>query len=190
MSAMTFTPRTATADEKDALIRVNRELYERYPELRRTLMDPLKRNGLHNILLSLMTAAPEHTLSQCIVRVAKEGYTVTVATGVELRAPGKTRGSDAKDPVAIMPGSQRSRLLAAYWDAGEAGLTSQEARDVSKVSPKSCYWKRVSELHAGGYLEVVEDEDGNELRREADTGGKQRVYRITPLGQERAEELV
>ena len=183
--------RSPSVGEKELLSSVNRQVYEHFPEMRRTLLDPLRRNAFHNLLLSLLRHAPEHSLTQCIVRVSKEGYTVTRSTGTEPREPGTTRGADVSDPpLRITPGSQRALLLAAFWEAGNSGLTSEEARDLAKVSPRSCYWKRVSELHDSGYIERVEDASGDDVRRRAESGSLQRVYQITPFGLETIESLL
>lgn len=187
MTIMT-TKREITRGEKEVLTTINRRLYDEFPELRRTLIDPLRRNALHNLLIHLLKYAPEHTLAQCVVRVSREGYTVSVATGDEPREPGTTRGSDVAEPtVLIRPGSQLTRLLGAFWDAGDPGLTADEARERSGVPERSCYWKRVSELHAAGYIERLEDADGTDVHRQGDAGSPQRVYRITPFGLEAIE---
>lgn len=187
MTVTTTGRREITRGERSVLTAINRRLYDEFPELRRTLLDPLRRNTLHNMLLNLLTYAPEMTLEQCIVRVSKEGYTVTKATGAEPRRAGVTRGSDVAEPKAhIRTGTQMSKLLNAFWDAGSLGLTSDEARAKSGLSERSCYWKRVSDLHASGYIERVEDTSGNDVRRAGDSGSLQRVYQITPFGVETA----
>lgn len=81
--------------------------------------------------------------------------------------------------VAVRAGSQRHRLLAAYVTQGgrlALELTADQAMRRAGVPERSCYWKRVSELVAGGYLE----DTGQERRGEQ--GSMQRVNRITAKG--------
>ncbi|GAC1521664.1 MAG: hypothetical protein NVS3B1_06170 [Marmoricola sp.] len=79
--------------------------------------------------------------------------------------------------VAIRSGSQRHKLLMAYADGSD--LTADEAMRKAEISPRSCYWKRVSELLAYGLLEDIDEE------RLGESGSMQRVNRITAAGKER-----
>lgn len=79
--------------------------------------------------------------------------------------------------VVVRAGTQRAKLLAAYV-AGTVRLelTADQAMRRAGVSERSCYWKRVSELVAGGYLEDTGQE------RMGEQGSSQRVNRITAKG--------
>jgi hypothetical protein len=91
------------------------------------------------------------------------------------RDPGTSKAGAAD--VTIRAGSQRFKLLTAYANAPLAthGLTSDQARERAKISERSCYWKRVSELHAAGLIMTAGE-------REGDAGSKQTVYAITMKG--------
>lgn len=43
-------------------------------------------------------------------------------------------------------------LLHAYWGAGPAGLTDEQAADRAGVPVRSCWWKRCGELRALGVI--------------------------------------
>ena len=78
--------------------------------------------------------------------------------------------------VLLRAGTQRHRLLTAYADGSE--LTADEAMRKSGVSERSCYWKRISELREGGFIETTGEE------RAAESGAVQMVCRITVKGQD------
>ena len=71
--------------------------------------------------------------------------------------PGRARTSDpvtshaAGESVALRSGSQKARLLAAYYAAGGHGLTDDEAAEQTYLT-HGCYWKRCSELRQDGYI--------------------------------------
>lgn len=98
------------------------------------------------------------------------------------RDPGTSKAG-AVD-VTIRAGSQRFKLLTAYANAPLAthGLTSDQARERAKISERSCYWKRVSELHAAGLIMTAGE-------REGDAGSKQTVYAITMKGVQALENV-
>ena len=80
---------------------------------------------------------------------------------------------------AVRAGGQQVVLLRAYYRAGERGLTSEEAGEASGIlisKPRSCYWKRVSEMRQNGLLEVTDE------TRQSSCGEAQRVLRITAAG--------
>lgn len=72
--------------------------------------------------------------------------------------------------------SQQVLLLQMFGDGRE--LTDEEAGDLSGLSkkPKCCYWKRLSELRQGGYIE----DTGRTKASSVDE--QQRVCRITAKG--------
>ncbi len=92
---------------------------------------------------------------------------------------GPGRRSDAKRKRR----SQRERLLAAYNLAAWDGLTDEEAGRVTGlyVVRSCCYWKRCSELRAGGLIMPLE-RDGRSVTRTGPSGHPQRVCRITSKG--------
>lgn len=177
--------------ERALLHNVKRRVAEEFPDLGRELLsNPLKRNMFENMLISLLKHANEPTLEQCIVRVQKHGYSVMRGTGSESRQTGTFKAVDADNKIGINRNSQRHRMLNAWFDAGDVGLTSEEARRASSLSPTSCYWARATELMQGGYIEIVEDLGGEPVRRQGESGTARKVYRITPLGSETVQELL
>ena len=86
----------------------------------------------------------------------------------------------AKD-VKPRRGSQQALLLAEY--AHRDGLTDEEAGLFSGLlsRPKCCYWKRCSELRAGGFLIDTGD------TRLSSAGSLMMVCAITPKGRELLE---
>jgi len=78
--------------------------------------------------------------------------------------------------------SQRMRLLMAFFDAGEDGLTAYEAGERAGLL-HACYWKRISEM-ADPRIGLIEDTGANRL---APTGEHQMVRRISELGRQEVE---
>lgn len=84
---------------------------------------------------------------------------------MNLRVVGRTIPSRRSDPetshrayreVAVLrAGTQRAKLLIAYGAKTEIPLIDEEAMVLSGVSPRSCWWKRCSELRADGLIEWV-----------------------------------
>jgi hypothetical protein len=98
----------------------------------------------------------------------------TTTSGPASRTTDPSTSHKGAADVAVRAGSQRHELLAAYGGGKE--MTADEAMRDAGVNERSCYWKRVSELVAGGYLEDCGTE------RMAEQGSKQRVNRITTKG--------
>lgn len=90
---------------------------------------------------------------------------------------------DGWEQVQVRAGSQRARLLRAYADAGDGGLTNHEA-GVAADLLNSCYWKRCSELKEAGYIASNEKERVNPA-----TGSKQSVCVLTPAGLKKVREI-
>ena len=85
---------------------------------------------------------------------------------------------DGAKHVQPRRGSQQYKLLAAYAEHHEVGLTDEDAGDVTYLSNnrKCCYWKRCSELrHAGLIIDTG-------VRRNSSAGAPQMVCTITPAG--------
>lgn len=53
--------------------------------------------------------------------------------------------------VTVRAGSQKARLLAAYYAAGPDGLTDDEAAVHARVD-RACFWKRCSEMREDGLI--------------------------------------
>lgn len=89
----------------------------------------------------------------------------------------------AAKEIKVKAGSQRAKLLSAFWwadsrDRYSGSLTDEQAMDLNRggVSPTSEYAKRCSELREGGFIEPT-----GETR--AGSAGPQRIVsRITAKG--------
>ena len=98
-------------------------------------------------------------------------------------------GARATDPdtsrtaarrATVRAGRSRARLLASYAVddvfAGNGGLTDEQAAEWAGVHPRSCWWKRCSELrHAGLIADTGE-------RRPGAAGPPRMVCAITDAG--------
>lgn len=69
--------------------------------------------------------------------------------------------------------TQRDRLLNAFISHPD-GLTDEEAAVAAQLPPRSCWWKRCSELREQGLIAPVPG-----LTRVGTAGSKQMVSRIT-----------
>lgn len=94
------------------------------------------------------------------------------------RTTDPTTSRKAGAAVVIRAGSQRARLLVAYADAGDYGLTNEGAGIVTGLAerPGCCYWKRCGELLAGGFIRATDE------TRTSRAGEAQRVCVITHAG--------
>lgn len=64
-----------------------------------------------------------------------------------------------------------------------ADSTDEEASErADGVHPRSCWWKRCSELRAEGLIEWVKDDEGNFVTKPGWSKRKQRVSRVTNAG--------
>lgn len=90
--------------------------------------------------------------------------------------PGTSRAAGVS--VRIRAGSQRHSVLLAFALGGD--LTAEDAGRLSGLDqkPGCCYWKRVSELLAGGFLEETGEQ------RKSRAGENQRVLRIFACGKD------
>lgn len=93
----------------------------------------------------------------------------------------------ASDPVtskqAALTVSKRSpsqQIVLLKTFANDIELTDEESGDLSGLSkkPKCCYWKRLSELRQGGYIEDTGKTKASSV------GEQQRICRITAKGKE------
>jgi hypothetical protein len=172
---------TTPVSPRGAVVDLIRTMWTRFPGMRTTLEHTTARRELTDMLLALHRT-PEHTIDQCLAKVVEAGYYVTE------HPPAPTK-PDAPRTVAPEPGhipsslrTQAGKLLAAFYLVGEAGLTAEEARAEAKLSPTSCFWKRVSELRINGLIEYMLDAEDEPVRRPGLTTTPQQVCVITAYG--------
>lgn len=108
------------------------------------------------------------------------GYKETIEAQPITRSPDHPTSLQGAKQVKARRINQTTRLLVAY--NSHTDLTAEEASIACNLE-KSCYWKRVGELVAAGYIE----ETGH--ARKASTGSDQRVCKITPLGKALLDSL-
>jgi len=169
-----------------AVIEALRRIYRDFPEMKKVLIDPDKRNQLDDILTELVGHRPATSVEEAVRIVMEAGYHVTSGP-VETRplrpsepgtvyapAPDSVRGSVTAD-------SMMGRLLLVYSEA-LAGLTDEEAARLAKLSASSGYWKRCSDLRRFGLIEHMEDDSGAKIMRTGVAGVHRAVCRITPEG--------
>jgi len=108
------------------------------------------------------------------------GYKETIEAQPLTRSPDHPTSLQGAKQVKPRRINQTTRLLVAY--GSHTDLTAEEASIACNLE-KSCYWKRVGELVAAGYIE----ETGH--ARKATTGSDQRVCKITPLGKALLDSL-
>lgn len=90
----------------------------------------------------------------------------------------------AAENVAFRSGSHRARLLDVYGDRDNwDGLTDEEAAIRAGLSPRSCWWKRCSELRALGMIAPTGE------TRESSAGEHGQVCAITADGMRARAEL-
>jgi len=79
--------------------------------------------------------------------------------------------------------SQARALLPYYRDADLDGLTQSELGALSGLERSgACYWHRISDARAAGWLEWAYDSQGKILKRSGNNGRWQGVSVITPAG--------
>ena len=108
------------------------------------------------------------------------GYKETIQAQPLTRTPDHPTSVQGAKQVKARRINQTVRLLVAY--SSHTNLTAEEASIACNLE-KSCYWKRVGELLASGYI----TETG--YARKASTGSDQRVCRITYNGRIFLESL-
>ena len=92
--------------------------------------------------------------------------------------PATSHKAAQSDALRVRAGSQQARILSAYADAGDYGLTNEGAGIITGLAdlPGCCYWKRCGELLKVGYIAVTES------TRTSRAGLEQRVCVITRAG--------
>lgn len=101
------------------------------------------------------------------------GYKETIEAQPITRSPDHPTSLQGAKQIKTRRINQTVRLLVAY--SLHTDLTAEEASIACNLE-KSCYWKRVGELVAAGYI----TDTGH--ARKASTGSDQRVCKITPQG--------
>lgn len=88
-----------------------------------------------------------------------------------------TSHAGARD-VALRANTHKAVLLRAYLEAGDGGLTDEQAGERSGLAARRgcCYWKRCGELRADGLIVVTE------TTRTSSAGSEQRVSVVTDAG--------
>lgn len=77
--------------------------------------------------------------------------------------------------------SQRNRLLLAFA-LGRQVLSDEQAAELAGVSPRSCWWKRCSELRETGMISPVVNDYGNQVHVTSSQGKQVMVSAVTPQG--------
>ena len=82
--------------------------------------------------------------------------------------------------MAPRAGSHRDRLLEVYAEHPQ-GLTDEQAATYAGLTanPRSCWWKRCSELRQEGLIEILLDGAGNPVQRVGSAGSLRVVCRLT-----------
>lgn len=109
---------------------------------------------------------------------------VTIKDEPRKRYPNNHTGGQKQGAYDVAPraGSQKARLLIAYFDAGDKGIVSSEACINAGISLAAGYRARVSELRDQNLIEPVTDAAGTVLLGEGALGSSQTVDRITADG--------
>jgi|OpeIllAssembly_1097287.scaffolds.fasta_scaffold40628_5 hypothetical protein len=169
---------------------IMKHINDTFPEMRRALKEPGKGRILHDIIAAGIGSAvsrSQPTLEQSVATVMAAGYHVTSqpvnVTPIRKREPGTQTMPSAENQLGyVTPDSQRGRLLLAYLEAGEAGLTDEEARISAGIAERSNWWKRCGELRAAGLIQVMQDEFENAVTRVGSSGTSRIVCTITLEG--------
>ena len=166
------------------------QIFQDFPELRRTLKDPYRARVFHDILTEFMGRAASRaqpSLEQQVANLMENGYHVTSQprTVTPMRKPGTDYMPPSDEQLmAVTSSSQRGRLLLAYYEAGEAGLTDDAAAREARIPDSSCWWKRCGELRSAGLIEpMIAGDDDIPVQREGVSGVLRVVCTITPEGQ-------
>lgn len=86
-----------------------------------------------------------------------------------------TTSVEGAEAVAVRAPNQRARLLAEFLNAGDDGLTDEEAAAAAGLLA-SCHWKRAGELRQDGHIEFTGDV------RPGAAGINRKISRITERG--------
>ena len=172
---------TAPGSPRGAVVDLLRSMWMQFPGMRATLENTRARRELTDMLLALHRV-PEHTIDQCLAKLTAAGYYVSEHPPAPPKADAPRTVAPEIGHIPSSLGTQAGKLLAAFYETGEAGLTAEEARAAAGLSPTSCFWKRVSELRVNGLIEYMLDEDDDIVRRPGLTTSPQQVCVITAYG--------
>lgn len=115
---------------------------------------------------------------------------------MSLKIVGRTIPSRHSDPETshraekesvVRAGTQRALLLAVFVD-GEP-LIAEEAMELAGVNPRSCWWKRCSDLRNEGYLTWAEIDRGVIYQKKSTAGEWCNASVITEKGRQALREL-
>jgi len=172
---------TTPVSPRGSVVDLLRTMWTRFPGMRTTLEHTTARRELTDLLLA-MHRAPEHTIDQCLAKVIEAGYYVSEHPPAPAKSDPPRAVAPESGHIPTSLRTQAGKLLAASYAVGEAGLTAEEARAEAKLSPTSCFWKRVSELRINGLIEYMLDAEDDIVRRPGLTTSPQQVCVITAYG--------
>jgi hypothetical protein len=171
---------------------IMRHLTENFPELQRGLKaQPGRSRILHDVIAAGIGSAvgrSQPSLEQSVATVMAAGYHVTSqpvnVTPMRKRTPGTQVAPTAENALtSVTADSQRGRLLLAYLEVSDLGLTDDQAARMAGIGEKSCWWKRCGELRRAGLIEpMVAGDDDTPVMREGESGMLRTVSVITPEG--------
>ena len=78
--------------------------------------------------------------------------------------------------------AQRDRILLAFYFNRRRAMTDEQASQEAGVSPRSCWWRRCSELREDGLIFRVADESGNSIQVKGSQGRPVHASIITGVG--------
>jgi hypothetical protein len=177
------------------VVKALRDIHSDIPEARGTVLGPVNRVRLTDILMEVMGAgeiARKPTIEEATATLMEAGFHVTAKPVPTLPARRElgTRTAPHPDRVlgSVNPDSLSGRLLAAYF-RHPSGLSDEQAAKVAGVL-RNGYWKRCSELRSAGLIQPLEDEHGDYIEARSDSGILSVVCAITPEGSAIAREFV
>ena len=193
MTTTTPTPMRSRA-LPPAIIKALHNLASDFPDTRHTILSPMNRVRVIDILMEVMgagEAARKPTVEEATAVLMEAGFHVTskpVPTLPARREAG-TRTAPHPDKVlgSVNPGTLSGRLLVAYSEH-PGGLSDEQAARVAGVL-RNGYWKRCSELRNAGLIAPMEDEHGEYIYSRNASGHSGVICQITPEGQAIAREL-
>lgn len=140
-----------------------------------TLSDTVRRLlnlGLNRVNADALGAALEHR--------AGGRLELNPLGSLDTAPPSHSRGPATEKTAAAhawpRAGTKRRELLGYVYAAGDRGVTSDEATTVIGYSGQ----RRLHDLKAGGWVEVLTDENGQPVRRNTRRGAPADVYVLTP----------
>jgi hypothetical protein len=119
-------------------------------------------------------------------------FATAPSSGINFDPKAHARGDDPdtskKAARRVRPDSHIAKLGVAYVEAGDNGLTPQEAGMKAGIREEAAH-KRVSDLKNLGWIEPVVVAGFNLTRPNPGTGEDAEVLRITPLGRNEIQRM-